>query len=160
MNLRIEQLSPLDLGQDGTDARRKWPPTQWRVLKKAHNWGWTDFHTEHFIILLLEANIFLFLIKLLLIFWIGSFTSSNRFRRFPNQTHFSNNIIYIFIYISAKIWNTGGETLTAIFRRVFGDRRSGKGGGYLCWTGARTWTAMGWWIYRHTHTHGHTQLKD
>lgn len=154
MNLRIEQLSPLDLGQDGTDSRRKWPPTQWRVLKKAHSRGWTDFHTEHFIILLLEANIFLFLIKLLLIFWIGSFYKFKQISKVPKSNSFPHqHHLYIYSYISAKIWNTGGETLTAIFRRVFGDRRSGKGGGYLCWTGARTWTAMGWWIYTHTHIH-------
>lgn len=45
----------------------------------------------------------------------------------------------------------GEETLTAMLRRVLGDRRSGKGAGYLCWTGALTWTAVGWWIYTNTH---------
>lgn len=109
MNLRIEQLSPLDLGQDGTDSRRKWPPTQWRVLKKAHNRGWTDFHTEHFIILLLEANIFLFLIKLLLIselkvLQVQTDSKIPKSNSFQHQHH-----LYIYSYISAKIWNTGGK---------------------------------------------------
>lgn len=32
----------------------------------------------------------------------------------------------------------GWGALTAMLRRVLGDKRSGKGGGYLCWSGART----------------------